>query len=101
MGNQFYVMPAKVWEHSVWVNEVDGVKLVKDLSQLLQAAGFNILNYVGHEFKPQGCTALWLLSESHLALHTFPEQGKSYIQLSSCMLPHFQKFITFLNEKYK
>jgi S-adenosylmethionine decarboxylase len=24
------------------------------------------------------------LAESHLAIHTFPEEGKTYIELSSC-----------------
>ena len=51
-----------------------------------------------HPFNPQGYTALWLLSESHFAVHTFPEFGKSYIELSSCNLEYYQKFLSMTKE---
>lgn len=35
-------------------------------------------------FTEEGYTAIWLLGESHFAIHTFPEQGKTYIELTSC-----------------
>nr|DAO98746.1 MAG TPA: S-adenosylmethionine decarboxylase [Caudoviricetes sp.] len=36
---------------------------------------------------------MWLLTESHFAVHTFPEFGKTYIELSSCNPDFFTKFI--------
>lgn len=62
---------------------------------MLSRSTFNVLNYSDHYFEPQGWTALWLLGESHLAIHTFPEHGTSYLELSSCMR---DKFILFLEE---
>lgn len=41
----------------------------------LKKAGFAILRFMDWEFTPQGYTALWLLAESHFAVHTFPEMG--------------------------
>ncbi len=61
--------------------------------EVLSCAGFNILCFTDHHFTPQGYTALWLLTESHFAVHTFPEFGKSYIELSSCNLEFYQKFL--------
>lgn len=60
---------------------------------LLCKAGFTILGVRAHHFHPQGYTALWLLSESHFAVHTFPEFGKTYIELSSCNLEYYQRFL--------
>lgn len=42
-----------------------------------------------HRFRPYGYTALWLLGESHFALHTFPECGRTYYEISSCNKPYF------------
>ena len=63
------------------------------LESLLLQSGFKILNYTKHRFQPHGCTALWLLSESHLAIHTFPERNKAYIELSSCVKQPYSKFL--------
>ena len=94
-------MQAKVWNHAVWINECDNDNLLDFFTNALKESGFNVLEFVDHKFKPQGWTALWLLSESHLAIHTFPERGKSYVEITSCMLPHFQKFIELLHKKYE
>jgi S-adenosylmethionine/arginine decarboxylase-like enzyme len=60
---------------------------------ILENCGFKVLKFTEHCFKPQGYTALWLLAESHFALHTFPESGKTYIELSSCNVEYYQRFI--------
>jgi S-adenosylmethionine/arginine decarboxylase-like enzyme len=44
-------------------------------------------------FKPQGYSSLYLLSESHFAIHTFPEENQTYIELTSCVKKQFDKFI--------
>ena len=56
------------------------------------------LIYIDYHFTPYGFTALYLLSESHLAIHTFPEENKSYIELSSCIDNPFYKFKDLLNK---
>lgn len=44
----------------------------------------NILNRASHDFKPHGLTLLYLLSESHFSLHSWPEKGKLRIDFFSC-----------------
>lgn len=40
---------------------------------------------VWHQFpSPGGITGLWLLAESHLTVHTFPEFGSACINLFCC-----------------
>jgi S-adenosylmethionine decarboxylase len=78
------------WE--CWIEETTADLLETTLSSLLSASGFNILNTMVHHFPVQGYTAIWLLAESHLAVHTFPESSKSYLQISSCNLGKLELF---------
>ncbi len=47
-------------------------------------------------FQPHGYTAVWLLAESHFALHTFPEEGRTYCELSSCNRQKFAALIELI-----
>lgn len=88
-------MEAKIWNYSGWINNTDPNELKNKLSRLLDKAGFTILGEIDHEFQPQGYTKLWLLAESHFAIHTFPEHGATYLELSSC---NEDKMYAFMNE---
>ena len=85
-------MEAKIYNFSTWVEETNPDKLKNKYSDLLGLSGFDILNFQEHYFKPEGYTALWLLGESHFAVHTFPEEQKTYIELSSCTEKYFDFF---------
>lgn len=91
-------MQAKIWNFSQWIQDTDPKTIREKYDALLRRAGFNILTLTDHHFNPQGYTALWLLTESHFAVHTFPEFGKSYIELSSCNLEFFQEFLNLTKE---
>ena len=45
---------------------------------------FSILQECEHVFTPIGCTCLFLLSESHLSVHTFPEKNYISFDLYTC-----------------
>ena len=92
-------MEARIDNFKTWVKGDDSKKLRASTERLIEAAGFTILNFMEHHFEPKGYTALWLLAESHCALHTFPEQGKSYVEISSCNLQMYEDFIR-LFDKY-
>lgn len=85
-------MQAKMWNYKVWITNTDCEFLPNKLSAMLDLAGFDVLQWIEHKFEPYGYTALWLLGESHLAVHTFPEHGKAYLELSSCVRPPFVEF---------
>ncbi|WP_095761207.1 S-adenosylmethionine decarboxylase family protein [Ligilactobacillus salivarius] len=86
-------MKAEIFNKKWWINETEPQKLKTQLTALLVSSGFEIVDYVEHYFQPQGFTALWLISESHLAVHTWPEESKTYIELSSCNLDKQKTFI--------
>lgn len=86
-------MQAKIWNNSAWISEVNPTKIKDNFTEILKQCGFNILDILEHHFDPEGWTGLWLLSESHFAVHTFPEYGRTYIEISSCNLEFYQRFI--------
>jgi len=48
------------------------------------ASGATVLKTVFHKFDPQGITAICLLSESHISIHTWPEEGKAALDVYTC-----------------
>lgn len=89
-------MKAQIHNYSCWIEETDPnvlyLKFVLDLNK----AGFHIEQVVEKHFIPFGYTALFLLSESHFAIHTFPEENQTYIELSSCIKKPFDEFIRLI-----
>jgi S-adenosylmethionine/arginine decarboxylase-like enzyme len=53
----------------------DTASLHRKVSRLITQAGMTLLGHSCHVFEVQGITCAWLLSESHLSLHTWPEHG--------------------------
>jgi len=92
-------MKAKMWNKNLWIKEVNPEKLKEIFIKLLVTSGFEILNFQEHYFYPIGWTGLWLLGESHFAIHTFPEENKSYIELSSCNVDFYNYFILNITKK--
>ncbi len=90
-------MEAKIDNFNSWVHSSDEDFLKKEVERLLEKSGFTILKFMEHRFDPQGYTAIWLLAESHCALHSFPEENKTYIELSSCNSDLFVNFIVAYN----
>ncbi len=87
-----------MFNYQNWIEETNPFELRSRYNELLKESGFGVLSFVEYNFEPEGYTALWLLSESHFAIHTFPEEGKSYIELSSCIEKQYIKFMELESE---
>jgi len=94
-------MEAKIDNFHTWIHTSNEEVLKGDLEKVIIEAGFTVLNFMEHRFSPQGYTAIWLLAESHCALHTFPEEQKSYLEISSCNSDLFVNFIVAINDYQK
>jgi len=43
-----------------------------------------LLDLVSHKFEPQGVTAVAMLAESHISIHTWPELGMAVCDVFTC-----------------
>ena len=60
------------------------------LSRAAKLANATVLNLISNKFEPQGVTAIALLAESHISIHTWPESNYSAVDIFTCgrnMLP--------------
>ena len=60
------------------------------LNRAARLANATVLNLISNKFEPQGVTAIALLAESHISIHTWPESNYSAIDIFTCgqnMLP--------------
>ena len=87
-------MKARIWSHQSWVESTDSAQLRRHLASVLDQAGFTTVGFNEAHFEPHGYTAVWILAESHLAVHTFPEASRSYCELASC---NREKFVAYLS----
>ncbi|MEK6917324.1 MAG: adenosylmethionine decarboxylase [Nanoarchaeota archaeon] len=111
-----HISPPIGQEISCVMKEVDSIYLKRKnvlnqfVADILKQEKFNVLKTLAYQFEPQGFTTLILLSESHVAIHTYPEYNALYFSVYSCRGPNdaertFQllkeklapKEITFLN----
>ena len=47
-------------------------------------AGAEVREFVFHKFSPQGVSGVVVISESHLAIHTWPELGYAAVDVFTC-----------------
>lgn len=59
-------------------------ELIKAMDHAVQSSGATILNKTPYIFAPNGLTIVYLLSESHASLHTYPEYGACFVDLFTC-----------------
>jgi len=75
---------AAMYNFQEWITITNSVVLKAEFNSLLELSGYKVLNFIEHNFPNGGYTCLWLLAESHLAIHTFIAEGKTYVELSGC-----------------
>ncbi|MEM0941461.1 MAG: S-adenosylmethionine decarboxylase [Bacteroidota bacterium] len=90
-----------IYRYSVYLNLTESKELKRLVQELLSKCEYEVLNFIEHHFSPVGYTCVWLLGESHLAVHTFPERGTSYVELSSCSKKKNEKFKVLLESQHK
>lgn len=90
----------RIYNFRAWIAPSEPQQLKDYFTDLLKHAGYGVMNFCEHHFSPQGYTCIWLLSESHLAVHTFPEEGKTYVELSGCSKAMNDRFVERFQEDF-
>jgi len=54
------------------------------LNQIVKKAHLNKVGESSYQFKPLGATAVILLRESHISIHTWPEKSSAAVDIFTC-----------------
>ena len=54
------------------------------MENITRVGGLNVVGQLSHQFTPEGATIIYLLAESHLSIHTYPELHYCAIDLYCC-----------------
>lgn len=70
-----------IFQDNVPINEV----LIDQVAQtLIDKFQLKVVNQTKHEFTNEGLTKCWILSQSHLIIHSWPENNALHIDLMTC-----------------
>jgi S-adenosylmethionine decarboxylase len=64
------------------LNDMDYIE--RKMVEAAQAAGAEVREVTFHQFAPQGVSGVVIISESHLTIHSFPEQGYASVDVYTC-----------------
>jgi len=80
LGKQFVMLLERC--SSEFITNPDLV--IDSVTSVATTCGLNIIEICEHRFKPEGLTFILLLSQSHLAVHTWPEHRIMTVDLFVC-----------------
>lgn len=84
-----------MWVSMWYTSTTDIDALNQEIEALLKRASFSILSETDYRFSPLGYTKLYLLAESHFAIHTWPEHNIAWLEIASCIE---EKYNTLVEE---
>lgn len=73
---EFYGCPAEI------LNDIQRIE--RTMVDAALEAGAEIREVAFHKFSPQGVSGVVVISESHLAIHTWPELGYAAVDVFTC-----------------
>ena len=79
-------------------------KILKELPKIVNMhtlTNAKIVRAMPGEYDTGGLTGFIILSESDISIHTYPQEGKFYLDLFSCMEFDVDKSVNYLKEKFK
>ncbi len=71
--------------HGIKADLLDNINHLKQICKFAIAkSNATFVSAQEKKFDPQGCTLLFLLEESHMSIHTYPEHGYASIDMFTC-----------------
>lgn len=89
--------------YDIWVADAKMLEYVESwqawLHKAAVAAGATILHEQFHQFEPVGLTGFLLLAESHISVHTWPEERYAAVDVFTCGRMDAQQVIDYLRQQ--
>ncbi len=81
----------------------DKKRIEQALSAGLKKAGIGVVSVKSHKFNPVGVTTIAIVTESHIAIHTYPEASHLSLDIFTCSAEREKPFalLKFLRTRFK
>ena len=77
----------------------DKSKLLSLLKKAAELMGSTVFSEHAYEFEPQGISAVVIVGESHLAIHSWPEFDSAYLVVTVCKNGDLKKGVEFIERE--
>lgn len=82
------------------INDLNYVK--NTLENVIEVANVTLLKSEFHQFAPQGVSGVLVIAESHISIHTWPEENYAAIDFFTCGdYSVFDDVIKYFSEKFE
>jgi S-adenosylmethionine decarboxylase proenzyme len=89
--------------YDVWLADLAILRRVAPWREILleaaEQSGATVLDHQFHQFHPCGVTGFLLLAESHISVHTWPEEGLAAIDVFTCGGVDGEAIVRWLRER--
>ncbi|HNT37456.1 MAG TPA: S-adenosylmethionine decarboxylase [bacterium] len=86
-----------------WIRDVQWLEhsgpMRTELISATQLFGFNVVHDHFHDFDPVGYTGFLLLSESHLSVHSWTDEGYLALDIFSCRTGNLSALVEYLRNR--
>jgi len=78
-------------------------RVIEKLEGFCKKLGLSIVEKINYQFTPQGKSIVFVLKESHLAVHTWPESGYIHVDIVTCskLEPDSEKLVSEFRKVFK
>lgn len=79
----------------------DSLAFIEEVAQeIINDLDLKVVKKISHLFHPRGVTLAYILSESHLLIHTWPESNIVHIDLVTCSYRGIKEFENSINSAF-
>jgi len=79
----------------------DSPAFIEEAAQkIINGLDLKVVKKISHLFHPKGVTLAYILSESHLLIHTWPESNTVHIDLVTCSYRGIKEFEDSINSAF-
>lgn len=79
----------------------ESLAFIENVTQeIINHLNLKVVKKTSHLFSPKGITLAYILSESHLIIHTWPEFTTVHIDMVTCTYREIEEFKTSVNSAF-
>lgn len=81
------------------ISDTDSVE--KTMTGAAVISGANIIKPFFHGFSPQGVSGVIIISESHFAIHTWPEHSYAAVDIFTCSGFRYTEALKYIRDRFQ